>query len=130
LQVASGLISIDTACMSEHPFDESCVEADLVAKVFGGIWNLESDRNRRIWATLLNAVEIPTESFRWSEARLQFSPYPPYHGAEHGKKIGDVVLMALHQLNVVIEAKRPGCTGDSRPGTLTASEAPRPIDRP
>ena len=93
--------------MAQHPFDKSCVEADMVAKVFGGIWNLESDRSRRVWAALMSSVDIHTTSLRWRDARVQFSPYPRHHGADSGKEIGDIVLLSPGELNLVVEVKRP-----------------------
>ena len=91
-----------------HPFDKSCVEADMVAKVFGGIWVLSVARSQRIWSELFRAADLKVPIFRWESARVQISPYPKHHGGD-GKEIGDVVILEPKTVNVVIEAKRPHC---------------------
>ena len=108
--------------MCRHPFDASCVEADMVAKVFGPIWNLAEDRACQTWLRLLCEAGLHVPQLDWQKARVQFSPYPPHHGGE-GTEIGDIVLLEPSSINVVFEAKRPFVSIDQEEEAKKAQRA-------
>jgi hypothetical protein len=95
-----------------HPFDESCIEKDMVAKVFGWASDLCHDPALKAWQELLAAVGVCPEAPDWTCVRIKFFAYPGHFGGgkKHGE-IGDIVLLGP-RLYVVIEAKRPRCAMD------------------
>ena len=97
-----------------HPFDESCVEKDMVAKVFGWASDLHHDPALQAWKKLLGAVGIQLKDSDWEHVKVKFFAYPPHLGqGKGGGEVGDIVLLGPH-LYVVIEAKRPGCGMDTQ----------------